>query len=110
MSTGKESSDNSCLGVKRARKAKPGGGIRRSWIELEEIILMEALKELTALCVIGYGFNLSTKVFDVSDSAWAIVMKNDPSILGMSYKLWPFMKIGSKSLGWIVPTALLPRM
>ncbi|KAL8507630.1 hypothetical protein ACS0TY_018246 [Phlomoides rotata] len=43
-----ESADSSCLGVKRARKAKPADGIRRSWIELEEIILMDALKELVA--------------------------------------------------------------
>ncbi|KAL8527402.1 hypothetical protein ACS0TY_005314 [Phlomoides rotata] len=135
-----ESGDNSCLGVKRARKAKPGGGIRRSWIELEEIIPMEALKELvasgnwktengfrpgylqkleeklnakmsgtdiranphihskiitwkklhgclqTTLCVTSCGFNLNTKVFDVSNSTWATVLKKDPSVSGMRYK------------------------
>ncbi|KAL8519745.1 hypothetical protein ACS0TY_010616 [Phlomoides rotata] len=43
----------------------------------------------TTLGVTGCGFNL-TKVFDVSDSAWATVMKKDLSVSGMHYKPWPF--------------------
>ncbi|KAL8527407.1 hypothetical protein ACS0TY_005316 [Phlomoides rotata] len=31
------------------------------------------------------GFNLNTKVFDVSNSAWATIMKKDPSVSGMHW-------------------------
>ncbi|KAL8530866.1 hypothetical protein ACS0TY_007771 [Phlomoides rotata] len=44
----------------------------------------------TALGVTGCGFNLGIKVVDVSDSAWATVMKKNPLVSGMRYKLWPF--------------------
>ncbi|KAL8508478.1 hypothetical protein ACS0TY_018924 [Phlomoides rotata] len=40
----------------------------------------------TTLGVTGCGFNLSIKVLDVFDSAWATVMKKDPSVSGMCYK------------------------
>ncbi|KAL6534330.1 hypothetical protein OROHE_013255 [Orobanche hederae] len=46
----------------------------------------------TALGETGCGFNTTTKVLDVTDEAWAKVLKKDSSIGAMRYKPWPMYK------------------
>ncbi|KAL8519982.1 hypothetical protein ACS0TY_010786 [Phlomoides rotata] len=67
-------------------------------------------KYLTTLGVTRYGFNLTTKVLDVFDYAWATVVKKDPPVSGMRYKPWSFYEDWLEVFGNDRATMLLLRM